>query len=84
VQGAASSLAVALAAQHDQALTAGSRVTVRLIKRISAWRARAASESLLIHTQAKDATATAGKGWFDMQKPVMTKELAVDLKILQV
>lgn len=34
--------------------------------------------------QAKDAAATAGKGWFDMQKPVITKELAVDLKILQV
>lgn len=32
---------------------------------------------------AKDAAATAGKGWFDMQKPVITKELAVDLKILQ-
>ena len=31
-----------------------------------------------------DAVPTAGKGWFDMQKPVMTKELAVDLKILQV
>jgi hypothetical protein len=34
--------------------------------------------------QRNDAAATSGKGWFDMLKPVMTKELAVDLKILQV
>ena len=39
---------------------------------------------LINRLQGKDAATTAGKGWFDMQKPVMTKELAIDLKILQV
>lgn len=38
--------------------------------------------SLQSRPTGKDTASTAGKGWFDMSKPVMTKELAVDLKIL--
>jgi len=38
----------------------------------------------ILHLQGKDVASTTGKGWFDMLKPTMTKELAIDLKILQV
>ena len=37
-----------------------------------------------LHLLQRADASTCGKGWFDMLKPVMTKELAVDLKILQV
>jgi hypothetical protein len=79
VQSTASSLAVTLAARHH---TLAARETVGDSCTLCMKRNCIDAISLRF-VQSKDISATAGKGWFDMPKPVMTKELAVDLKILQ-